>query len=223
MASVHFEGISHRRPGEFDAVVGLDLDVPDGELVALVGGPGSGAATALRLLAGFEDPAAGTVRIGVRQVAGLAPRDRDVALVLPQHGLYPDRTTADHLRFPLVVGGVGAAACEQRVRTVAERLGLGRLLDRHPGELTPPERQRVAIGRAIARRPAVLLMDEPLAGLDDATRSDVRDEIARCHHDLGITTVALIGDRRDAHLLGHATVVFERGVATADHRSPTPA
>lgn len=223
MASVHFDGISHRRAGEFDAVIGFDLAVADGEVVAFVGAAGSGAATALRLLAGFEDPAAGTVRIAGRDVTGDAPRDRRVALVLPPHGLYPDRTTADHLLFPLVVSRVDAAARERRVRAVAARLALDRLLDRRPGELTASERQRVALGRAIVRDPDVLLVDDPLAGLAGDVRSEVRDELARCHDELGITTVALFGDRHDAHRIGHRTLVFERGVATVDHPAHAPA
>ena len=213
MASVHFDGISHRRRGEFDALVELDLDIADGELVALVGGDGSGAATALRLLAGFEDPTVGTIRIGDREVAGLAPRDRNVALVLPHHGLYRDQTSADHLRFPLVVSGVAADLRERRVRDVAERLGLGSLLDRRPGELTAAERQRVAIGRAIVRRPDVLLMDEPFSGLGGDARTEVLDEVARCRDELAITTVAVVADRHDARAIAHRTVEFGRGEA----------
>lgn len=215
MASVHFDGISHRRLGEFDALSGFDLDVEDGELVALAGSAGSGASTALRLLAGLEDPHLGTIRIGDRDVSGIAPRDRRVALVLPHHGLYPDQSVADHFRFPLVVGGAAEAVRERRVTEVAEQLDLTAVLGRRPGELTVAQRHRVAIGRAIVRRPDVLLMDEPLGGLDADDRATIRDEIVIARDRLATTTLAVIADRSDAIEVAHRTVNLDRGRAAA--------
>lgn len=220
MASVQFEGVSHRRPGEFDAIVGFDLDIADGEVVAFVGGAGSGASTALRLLAGFEDAEHGTIRIGDRDLAGLAPRDRNVALVLPHHSLYPDQTAADHLLFPLVVSGVSARGRRRRMAAVADLLALGDLLDRRPGELTPAECQRVALGRAIVRGPEVLLVEEPLTGLDAPARIEVRDEIIRRRDDIAITIVAVVADPEDAAAIAHRSVRFGRAtelVARPEH------
>lgn len=213
MASVQFEGVSHRRRGDFDSLVGFDLDIADREAVALVGGTGSGASTALRLLAGFEDPERGRIRIGDRDLAGLAPRDREVALVLPHHSLYPDRTAADHLLFPLLVSGIRGPARRRRVREVAGQLGLDDLLDRVPHELSPAERQRVAFGRAIVRRPEVLLVDEPWSGLDGLDRADVRDECSRCRARLETTIVAVVRDPSDADAIADRVVRLDGGIA----------
>ena len=217
MGSVQFEGVSHRRPGAFDCLVELTLEVADGDLVALVGPSGSGASTALRLLAGFEEPTCGTIRIAGRDVAGLAPRDRNVALVLPHHALYPHLTVADHLAFPLAVAGTSPAAVTARVGAVASRLRLESLLGELPGALAPVDRQRVALGRALVRRPAVLLMDDPLSGLDATDRHAVRDDLLRLHDQLAITTIAVVPEDDDP--IGARTVHLEGGRRTA----PVPA
>ena len=213
MASVQFERVSHRRRGDFDALVGFDLAVADGEAVALVGGAGSGASTALRLLAGFEEPERGNIRIGDRDLAGLAPRDRRVALVLPHHSLSPDRTAADHLLYPLLVSGASSPDRRRQVRDVAEQLGLAAVLDRLPHQLTPAERQRVAFGRAIVRRPDVLLVDEPWSRLVGRDRAEVRDECSRCRADLATTIIAAVRDPADADSIADRLVHLDGGVA----------
>lgn len=211
MATVRFDHISHREPGAFDALVGLDLELADHETVVLLGAPGSGAATALRLLAGFEDPDRGTIRIGGRDVAGVPPRERNVALVLPHRALYPHLTVLDHLGFPLVVWGVPDAERRRRVADVAAQLRIGHLLDHRPTALTATERQRVALGRAIVRRPDVLLLDDPFTGLDDAASAAVRSELERLCHDVGTTTLAVVPDRADALALGRRVVHVDSG------------
>lgn len=223
MASVHFEQVSHRRPGDFDALIGFDLAVDDGDVVAFVGTAGSGAATALRLLAGFEDPDRGRITIGTTDVAGIAPRDRNVALVLPHHALYPGQSALDHLLFPLVVTGVSKPARERRLRDVAEQLGLCSLLALRPDQLTPVERQRVALGRAIVRHPDVLLMDDPIAGLDAATGEEVCAELVRLCAELGTTTIAVVPDRDDGLVVGRHIVEFERGRCRSDVPRRVPA
>ena len=220
MASFQFERVSHRRHGDFDALVGFDLDVADEGAVALVGGVGSGASTALRLLAGFEEPEHGRIRIGGRDLAGLAPRDRKVALVLPHHGLSPERTVADHLVYPLLVSGVSSADRQRRVRDVAEQLGFDALLDCLPRQLTPAERQRVAFGRAIVRRPEVLLVEEPWSGLVGSDRAEVRDECSRCRTDLATTIIAVVRDPADADSIAKRVICLDGGVATFERSEP---
>lgn len=209
MATIQFEAVSHRRPGEYDALVDVDLDVDHGEAIAVVGEPGSGAATVLRLLAGFEEPRCGTIRIGSNDLAGLAPRDRRIALALPQHALYPHLTVAEHVSFPLVAAGESDVA--GRVHDVAERLGLRNVLRRRPVELCPVERSLVALGRAIVRHPDVLLMDEPLSGLDDGERDAVAGAVGERCHELGVTTVVVVADRRHADALARRVVELDRG------------
>jgi multiple sugar transport system ATP-binding protein len=137
--------------------------------------------------------------------------------VLPHHGLHPDRTVADHLTFPLLVGGLPLQARRRRLRDVAEQLALGGLLDHLPHELTPSERQRVAFGRAIARRPEVLLVDEPWSGLAGPDRDLVRDECARRCAELTATIVAVVHDPADAHVIADRVVTIDSGVARPEH------
>lgn len=211
MASVHFDQVSHRHPGMFDALVDFDLVIAHGEAVTLRGTAGSGAATALRLLAGLEHPDRGTIRIDDRDVTSLPPRERGVALALPHHALYPNLTVRDHLDFPLVVGGIPEAERRRRIADVASRLSLVGLLDRRPHQLTVVQRQRVSLGRAIVRRPAVLLLDDPIVELPPAAAAEVGTELLRLCDDLGTTTVAVVPDRDDALAIGHRTVHFRQG------------
>lgn len=213
MASVEFEQVSHGRPGDFGALVRFDLAVDDGGTVALVGTAGSGATTALRLLAGFEDPGTGRIRIAGRDVTGAAPRDRGIALVLSHDALTPDRTVHDHLDDPLSSDGVPASLRRRRVREVAEALSLTDVLVRLPCELTPAERQRVAFGRAMVRRPVVLLMNEPWARLVDAERADVRDECARWCRGLGTTVVAVARAADEGAVVADQLVRIANGAA----------
>jgi len=223
MASVHFDQVRHRQPGSFDALVDLDLLVDDGELVVFLGGPGSGASTALRLVAGFEDADDGTIRIAGRDVTGVAPRDRGVAMVLPHHALYPHLTARDHLRFPLVVSGVADDRCADRVADVAARLRLTALLDRRPDELSPAERQRVALARAVVRGPEVLLVDEPFAELDPITSREVCADLRRICDDLGTTTIAVMADRTEGLSLSSRVVHVDRGRCLDARPSRIPA
>lgn len=211
MASVEFEGVSHRRPGDFGALVRFDLVVDDGETVALVGTAGSGATTALHLLAGFEHPDAGRIRIAERDITGTAPRDRRIALVLPHDALTPRRTVRDHLDDPLVVDVVPASRRRRRVDDVAERLSITEALDRLPYELSPAERQRVAFGRAVIRRPTVLLINEPWARLVGPERVAVRNECARWCSELGVTVLTAVRALDEAAVVADRLVRLARG------------
>src|SRR5438093_6184647 len=212
MADVRFEQATRVYPGaDTPAVDALDLHVEDGEFMVLVGPSGSGKTTALRMLAGLEEVDAGSIYIGARDVTDVAPKNRDVSMVFQNYALYPYLTVAANIGFPLKVARVKKDVRDQRVREVAELLGLEEYLDRKPGQLSGGQRQRVAMGRAIVRLPQVFLMDEPLSNLDAKLRVQMRADIAALQSDFGITTVYVTHDQAEAMTLGHRVAVLRDG------------
>jgi multiple sugar transport system ATP-binding protein len=212
MADVRFEAATRIYPGtEIPAVDALDLAIEDGEFVVLVGPSGSGKTTALRMLAGLEEVDEGAVLIGGRDVTYDPPKKRDVAMVFQNYALYPYLTVAANIGFPLKVAKVPKAERDQRVRAVAEMLGLTDYLERKPGQLSGGQRQRVAMGRAIVRNPSVYLMDEPLSNLDAQLRVQMRTDIAALQAQLGVTTVYVTHDQAEAMTLGHRVAVLKDG------------
>jgi multiple sugar transport system ATP-binding protein len=213
MTKVRYVGATRIYPGtEAAAVRSLDLEIADGELMVLVGPSGSGKTTALRMLAGLEEVDAGAIYIGDRDVTDVPPKRRDVAMVFQNYALYPYLTVEANIGFPLKIAGVGKAERAQRVRDVAELLGLTEYLGRKPGQLSGGQRQRVAMGRAIIRQPSVYLMDEPLSNLDAKLRVQMRAEIAALQSRLGTTTVYVTHDQAEAMTLGHRVAVLMNGV-----------
>ncbi len=212
MADVRFEQATRIYPeAERPAVDALTLHIPDAEFVVLVGPSGSGKTTALRMLAGLEDIDAGAVMIGGRDVSFDPPKKRDIAMVFQNYALYPYMTVASNIGFPLKIAGVKKEERKRRVREVAEVLGLTELLDRKPGQLSGGQSQRVAMGRAIVRKPSVFLMDEPLSNLDAKLRVQMRAEIAELQARLGVTTVYVTHDQSEAMTLGHRVAVLNDG------------
>ena len=212
MPPVRLLGLSKTYPDGHVALHGLDLEIADGELMVLVGPSGCGKTTALRLIAGLESPTAGTVRIGERDVTGLAPQDRDVAMVFQSYALYPHMTVRENLGFGLRMRGMERNAIAGRVDRVAHALGLEAALDRRPGQLSGGQRQRVALGRAIVREPQVFLFDEPLSNLDARLRVETRTELARLHARLAATMVYVTHDQEEAMTLGGRVAVMRDGV-----------
>jgi len=188
------------------------LVAEDKELLALVGPSGCGKTTALRLIAGLEEPTAGAISLNGRIVNDCPPKDRDLAMVFQNHALYPHMSVYENMAFGLKLRHYPRAEIDQRVKDAAQVLDLTACLDRKPSALSGGQQQRVALGRAIVRRPGVFLLDEPLSNLDTQTRLQMRNEIARLHTRLGSTMIYVTHDQVEALTLGHRVAVMKDGV-----------
>ncbi len=194
------------------AVNKLDLEVEDGEFMVFLGPSGCGKTTTLRCIAGLEIPDGGEITIGEEPVTKLPPSERDIAFIFQSFSLYPHMTVRENLAFPLRAVKTPAAEIEQRVGDVARVLHIEKHLDRKPGKLSGGEMQRVAIGRAIVRRPKVFLMDEPLTALDAKLRTEMRAEIKRLQSDLGATTIYVTHDQLEAMSMGDKIAIMYGGL-----------
>lgn len=212
MASIKLDGVRKVFPNGHVALRGLDLLIPDGELLVLVGPSGCGKSTLLRLVAGLEDVSAGRIRIGDEDVTDRPPQQRDLAMVFQSYALYPHMTVRENLAFGLRMRGLARAAIAERVAQGARLLELDGVLDRLPRQLSGGQRQRVALGRAIVREPRAFLLDEPLSNLDAALRVQTRAELARLHRRLGATILYVTHDQEEALTLGNRVAVLRDGV-----------
>ncbi|MBN9017248.1 MAG: ABC transporter ATP-binding protein [Rhizobiales bacterium] len=212
MADVTIEGVT-KRFGQTTAVANLRLDIANGEFIVLLGPTGAGKTTTLRLVAGLEAPDAGRVTIAGRDVTALAPAARDVTFVFQQYSLYPHLSVYDNLAFPLrsPQRRVAEPEIRRRVQEVAGLLRIAHKLDNRATKLSGGEMQRVAIGRALVRRPTIYLMDEPLSSLDAKLRSDLRLELKRIQQDLGATVLYVTHDQIEAMTLASRIGVMDRG------------
>ena len=211
MVDVALKGVT-KRWGAFTGVREINLAIADKEFIVFLGPSGCGKTTTMRMIAGLEDPTSGQILIGGRVVNDLEPKDRDVAMVFQNYGLYPNLTVYENIRFPLKVRKIDAATHDQRVRKAAAMVELGDLLHRRPRELSGGQRQRVALARAIVREPAVFLMDEPLSNLDAKLRVSTRAQIKNLQHELAVTTVYVTHDQIEAMTLADRVVVMNKGI-----------
>src|SRR5919106_756206 len=195
-----------------EAVRDLNLEIKDGEFMVLVGPSGCGKTTALRMVAGLEAISKGSVRIGDRTVNTVPPKDRDIAMVFQDYALYPHMTVYDNMAFGLKIQRVAKQEIDSRVREAAAILDLGDFLNRKPKALSGGQRQRVAMGRAIVRHPPLFLMGEPLSNLDANLRVQMRSEIARVQHELGVTTIYVTHDQVEAMTMGDRVAVIRKGM-----------
>ena len=194
------------------ALDGVSIDVADGEFLVLVGPSGCGKTTTLRVVAGLETVDKGEVRIDDRNVTDVAPKDRDVAMVFQNYALYPHMTVFKNMAFGLKMRHTPKQEINRRVAETAEMLGIAHLLDRKPAALSGGEKQRVAVGRAIVRKPRAFLFDEPLSNLDARLRVRMRAELKRLHGLRATTSIYVTHDQEEAMTLGSRIAVKNNGV-----------
>ncbi|MCX7888276.1 MAG: sn-glycerol-3-phosphate ABC transporter ATP-binding protein UgpC [Rhodobacteraceae bacterium] len=189
----------------------ITLDVADGEFLILLGPSGCGKSTTLRMIAGLEEVTSGRILIDGRDVTGLRPRDRNLAVVFQSYALYPTMTVRANIGFGLKMRGMATDAIGARVEEAATLLGLSPYLDRKPAALSGGQRQRVALGRAIVREPEAFLLDEPLSNLDAQLRAEMRAELVRLHRSLGRTIIHVTHDQVEAMTMGDRICILRAG------------
>ncbi len=211
MAEIKLKNLT-KRWGDFIGVDNQSLDIHDREFLVLLGPSGCGKTTTMRMIAGLEDPTDGEIWIGDRIVNDDLPKDRDVAMVFQNYGLYPHMTIFDNIAYPLKVRGAPKADIKPRVEKAAAQVELTEFLHRKPKALSGGQRQRVALARAIVRTPKVFLMDEPLSNLDAKLRVTMRAELKHLSRELQITTVYVTHDQIEAMTLADRVAVMRHGV-----------
>jgi ABC-type sugar transport system ATPase subunit len=209
-AGVELSGIV-KRHGAVTALAGVDLDIRPGEFFTLLGPSGSGKTTTLRILAGLEQADAGTVRMNGADVTHVEPGARDVAMVFQSYALYPHMTVGENIAFPLRMVHASKEEIKKAVREAAARVRIDHLLERKPGQLSGGQQQRCALARAIVRKPALFLLDEPLSNLDAKLRIETRVELKRLQRALNVTAVYVTHDQEEALSLSDRLAVFMDG------------
>jgi multiple sugar transport system ATP-binding protein len=210
MAEIRIQSL-HKGFGDFTAVRDSSLVLEDGKFVVLLGPSGCGKTTTLRMIAGLEFPTSGQIRLDGQDVTYLRPRERDIAMVFQLFALYPHMNVRENLSFPLKNEGLSKAIIEERIKEVAGILHIEHLLNSRVGGLSGGDRQRIALGRAIVRKPKAFLMDEPLGTLDAEFRELMCIELRKLHDRLGATTVFVTHDQNEAMALADHIVVMNKG------------
>ena len=211
MARLQLNNLEKVYGGAFKAVHGINLDVEEGEFMVLVGPSGCAKSTTLRMIAGLEDITAGEIRIGDRIVNTLEPGKRGIAMVFQNYALYPHMKVRTNLAFGLRIGGASKQEAAVAVEEVAKILEIEPLLDRLPKQLSGGQAQRVALGRALIKKPDVFLFDEPLSNLDAKLREKLRTEIRKMHLQLKTTTIFVTHDQLEAMTIADRIVLMRDG------------
>ena len=192
-------------------MAGIDLEVGRGEFFTFLGPSGSGKTTTLRMIAGFEDPSAGTIELAGEDVGAVPPYDRAVNTVFQDYALFPHMTVGENVAYGMRVAGTDRGERSRRCEEALEMVRLPRYADRRPGELSGGQRQRVALARAIVNRPKVLLLDEPLGALDLKLREEMQVELKTIQREVGITFVYVTHDQDEALTMSDRIAVFNEG------------
>ena len=208
---VRLEGIT-KSFGDFTAVNNLNVTIEDGTLAGLLGPSGCGKSTTLYMIAGLEKPTSGRIYFGDEDVTDLPAEKRGIGLVFQNYALYPHMTVRQNIMFPLENAKVPKAEALKTAQEMADLVQIGHLMDRKPGELSGGQQQHVAIARAIAKKPRVLLLDEPLSILDARLRLETREEIRRIQQETGITTIFVTHDQEEAMSITDSIVLMKDGV-----------
>jgi putative spermidine/putrescine transport system ATP-binding protein len=208
---ISFSGVSKSYDGTHSVVEGLDLDVTRGEFVSLLGPSGSGKTTTLMMLAGFESPTRGEIRLAGKRLDDKPPHQRDIGMVFQNYALFPHMTIAENVAFPLSVRRVSRSEQKARTLRALEMVELAHLGGRRPAQLSGGQQQRVALARALVFEPSVVLMDEPLGALDKRLRETMQYEIMRLHRELSLTIVYVTHDQNEALTMSDRVAVFSDG------------
>ncbi|WP_083854556.1 ABC transporter ATP-binding protein, partial [Teichococcus cervicalis] len=226
MGSLVLEALN-KRYGASTAVERVDLEVRQGEMVALLGPSGCGKTTTLRMVAGFIEPSAGRILIGGQDVTSRPAHARDTGMVFQSYALFPHMSVAQNVAFGLEMRKIGRAERDSRVAEALRLVRLDHLAERMPRQLSGGQQQRVALARALVVNPAVFLLDEPLSNLDAKLRGEVRMEIRALQQRLGLTTLIVTHDQEEALTMADRLVVMDRGrvrqVGTAEELYEQPA
>ncbi len=199
--------------GQTEVVKNFNLGVEKGEFISFLGPSGCGKTTTLRMVAGFETPTEGAIRIDGKDVVRLRPNARNIGMVFQSYALFPNMTVARNVGFGMKVAGRPKAEIDARVAEMLELIGLPGLGERYPFQLSGGQQQRVALARALAARPKVLLLDEPLSALDAKIRVSLREQIRAIQRQLGITTIYVTHDQEEALSMSDRIVVMNGGIA----------
>ena len=210
-AHVEFDGVNKSYDGGKLVVRDLNLRVEEGEFLTLLGPSGSGKTTCLMMLAGFEDPTGGVIRIFGDSIGKVPPRRRNIGMVFQNYALFPHLSVGENLAYPLEVRRIERAGVVERVRRALRLVRLEGFEGRKPGELSGGQQQRVAIARALVFEPRLVLMDEPLGALDRRLREEMQYEIRRIQRTLGVTVVYVTHDQQEAMAMSDRVAVFNRG------------
>ena len=208
---ISFSGVSKSYDGANYVVDDLNLDVRKGEFLSLLGPSGSGKTTTLMMLAGFESPTQGEIRLDGKRLDDKPPHQRDIGMVFQNYALFPHLTIAENVAFPLSVRRVSRADQKVRVKRALEMIELPHLANRRPAQLSGGQQQRVALARALVFEPSVVLMDEPLGALDKRLRETMQYEIMRLHRELSLTIVYVTHDQAEALTMSDRVAVFSDG------------
>ena len=211
VGAIRLEGLTKVYPGGHVAVDGVDLDIADGEFFVLLGPSGCGKTSVLRMIAGLDEPTSGDVLVDGRSVRDVDTHHRHVGMLFQSSAVYPHLSVRENLAFPLVVAKTGHHEIARRVGEMAALVGLTDVLDVRPRRLSGGMQQRVAMGRALMRRPPLLLMDEPMSNLDAKLRTELRAELATLQRWSGATTVYVTHDQVEAMALGDRAAVMRHG------------
>ena len=211
MSRVEFFGVSKIYADGTPAVQDLDLAIEDNEFLCLLGPSGCGKSSTVRMLAGLESVSRGAIHLDGRRINETPPQRRNAAMVFENYALYPHLNVFNNLAMPLRAQGLRRAEIDQKVRAAADLLRISELLRKRPGQLSGGEKQRVGIGRAIVRHPAMFLMDEPLGHLEAYLRVEFRAEIRRLHEQLGVTTLYVTHDQEEAAATADRIAIMREG------------
>jgi len=209
---VEFGHVQKSYDGETLVVKDLNLNVERGEFLTLLGPSGSGKTTVLMMLAGFETPTHGEIRLNGTPINNVPPHKRGVGMVFQNYALFPHMTVGENLRFPLDVRNIGRAEAEEKVQKALEMVRLGGFGNRRPAQLSGGQQQRIAVARALVFDPELVLMDEPLGALDKNLREEMQFEIKHLHENLGVSVVYVTHDQSEALTMSNRIAVFEDGV-----------